>query len=105
MNRKDILELSFPLGEDLISEKQLYLMRLKRSGLKADDMLRDFYQSIIDDLDHAGNFLIVLFHDAYDVMTKTSDNLKLDESEEVYEYIMCTICPVSLSKPALIPTL
>lgn len=34
-------------------------------------------------------------------MTKTSDNNKLDESEEVYEYLLCAICPVALSKPGL----
>lgn len=34
-------------------------------------------------------------------MTKTSDNNKLDESEEVYEYIICAICPMVLSKPGL----
>ena len=42
-----------------------------------------------------------MFHDAYDVMTKTSDNNKLDESEEVYEYLLCAICPVTLTKPGL----
>ena len=51
--------------------------------------------------DHAGNYLIVLFHDAYDVMTRTKDNNNLDESEEVYEYLICAICPVDLSKPGL----
>ena len=34
-------------------------------------------------------------------MTKTSDHNKLDESEDVYEYLLCAICPVSLSKPGL----
>ena len=34
-------------------------------------------------------------------MAKTSDNNKLDESEEVYEYLLCAICPVSLTKPGL----
>ena len=34
-------------------------------------------------------------------MTKTSDNNKLDESEEVYEYLLCAICPVTLTKPGL----
>ena len=34
-------------------------------------------------------------------MTKTSDNLKLDESEEVYEYLLVSVCPVALSKPGL----
>jgi hypothetical protein len=34
-------------------------------------------------------------------MTKTSDNSKLDESEEVYDYMLCAVCPVSLSKAGL----
>jgi len=35
------------------------------------------------------------------VMTRTSDNDDLDESEEVYNYLICAICPVALSKPGL----
>lgn len=97
----NLLELNFPLDENFESKKQNFLMRLKKSGLKDDVLLRVFYNSIIDNYDFAGNFLILVFHDAYDVMTRTSDNLQLDESEEVYEYILCAICPVSLSKPGL----
>lgn len=97
----NILELNFPLNEDLVNEKQLSLMQLKKSALKDDSLLEDFYKSIINSYDYTGNFLILLFHDAYDVITKTKDNLKLDESDEVYEYILCAICPVSLSKPGL----
>jgi hypothetical protein len=97
----NLLELNFPINENFENEKQGFLMQLKKSGLKDDVLLRKFYDSIIDRYDYAGNYLIVVFHDAYDVMTKTTDNIKMDESEEVYEYIMCAICPVSLSKPGL----
>lgn len=97
----NILELNFPINEDFINEKQISLMQLKNSKLKDDSLLDDFYQSIIDSYDYTGNFLILVFHDAYDVITKTTDNAKLDESEEVYEYLLCAICPVSLSEPGL----
>ena len=97
----NILELNFPFNDDLINEKQVSLMQLKNSQLKDDSLLDDFYQSIIESYDYTGNFLILVFHDAYDVITKTKDNLKLDESEEVYEYVLCAICPVSLSDPGL----
>ena len=97
----NILELNFPTNEDLINEKQISLMQLKKSQLKDDAILDNFYESIIDSYDYTGNFLILVFHDAYDVITKTSDNAKLDESEEVYEYVLCAICPVSLSAPGL----
>lgn len=97
----NILELNFPTNEDLINEKQIFLMQLKNSQLKDDIILDNFYDSIIDNYDYTGNFLILIFHDAYDVITKTKDNAKIDESEEVHEYILCAICPVSLSEPGL----
>ncbi|CUP87112.1 DUF4317 domain-containing protein [Clostridium baratii] len=97
----NILELNFPLNEDLINEKQISLMQLKNSQLNDDTLLDDFYKSIIDSYDYTGNFLILIFNDSYDVLTKTKDNQKLDESEEVYEYVLCAICPVELSEPGL----
>lgn len=97
----NILELNFPLNEDLINKRQSSLMQLKHSQLKDDAILDAFYDLIINNYDYTGNFIILLFHDAYDVITKTNDNLKIDESEEVYEYVLCAICPVSLSDPGL----
>lgn len=97
----NLLELEFPLEEESAGGKQQFLMGLKNSALQNDDLVERFYDLIIENYDYAGNYLILLFHDAYDVMTKTSDNNKLDESEEVYEYLLCAICPVALSKPGL----
>ncbi|MGL6185081.1 MAG: DUF4317 domain-containing protein [Clostridium chrysemydis] len=97
----NLLELNFKASEDLVNDRQVSLMQLKTSALKDDNLLNDFYKSIIDNYDYTGNFLIILFHDAYDVITKTSDNLNIDESEEIYEYILCAVCPVSLSEPGL----
>jgi len=97
----NLLELNFPLDEENIGARQHFLMELKKSKLKDDALLDSFYELIIDSYDYTGNFLILIFHDAYDVITKTTDNAKLDESEEVYEYLLCAICPVSLTKPGL----
>lgn len=97
----NILELNFELNEEHVNEKQLSFMKLKNSGLKDDALVDEFFNSIIENYDYTGNFLILIFHDAYDVITKTKDNIKLDESEEVYEYILCAICPVELSKAGL----
>ena len=97
----NILELNFEINEELKSEAQTSLLSLRNSQLKDDTVLDEFYQSIINNYDFTGNYLILLFHDAYDVITKTKDNQKIDESEEVYEYVLCAICPVSLSAPGL----
>ena len=97
----NLLELAFPLEEEKTGGKQQFLMGLRESKLKNEELLETFYQLIIDSYDYAGNYLILIFHDAYDVMTKTSDNRRLDESEEVYEYLLAAICPVALTKPGL----
>lgn len=97
----NLLTLDIPLEEESAGGRQQFLMGLRESKLKNADLMDRFYDMVIDSYDYAGNYLIVVFHDAYDVMTKTTDNNKLDESEEVYEYLLCAICPVSLSKPGL----
>ncbi|MFR4491941.1 MAG: DUF4317 family protein, partial [Clostridium perfringens] len=67
----NILELNFPLNDYLVNERQVSLMQLKNSQLKDDELLNNFYKLVIDNYDYTGNFLILLFHDAYDVITKT----------------------------------
>lgn len=97
----NLLELEFPLEEEGSGGKQQFLMGLRDSKLKNEELLERFYDLVVDHYDGAGNYLILLFHDAYDVPLKTHDNLKLDESEEIYEYLLCAVCPVKLSKPGL----
>ena len=97
---KNLLNLSFAQEEEGNGAQQA-LLALRNSELKNADMLEAFYQQVIDTYYCPGNYLILLIHDIYDVMTKTNDKMSLDESEEVYSYILCCICPVNLSKPGL----
>ncbi len=97
----NLLTLDIPLEEEAAGGRQQFLMGLRESKLKNKELIDRFFDLVIDSYDYAGNYLILVFHDAYDVMTRTTDNNKLDESEEVYEYLLCAICPVSLSKPGL----
>lgn len=97
----NILELEFPTAEEAPGGRQQFLLGLRESALKNDDLMDTFYDLVIENYGYVGNYLILVFHDAYDVMTKTSDNNKLDESEEVYEYLLGAICPVTLTKPGL----
>ncbi|MCI9297272.1 MAG: DUF4317 domain-containing protein [Lachnospiraceae bacterium] len=97
----NLLQLDFPAEEEAPGGRQQFLMGIKESGLKNEELLERFYDLVIEHYDFAGNYLILLFKDAYDVITKTNDGLKLDESEEVFDYLLCAICPVTLSKPGL----
>ena len=97
----NLLELEFPRSQEEAGGKQQFLMGLRESKLKNQELIDRFLDLVIETYDYAGNYLILLFHDAYDVIVKTNDNQALDESEEVYEYLLCAICPVTLSKAAL----
>ena len=93
----NLLDLKFLPDE----QKQKYLLDLRESALENEELLDSLYDSIIEHYDYVGNYLILTFFDAYDVIKKTHDNVKLDESEEVFTYVICAICPVNLSKPGL----
>ena len=97
----NLLELTFAKEEENPGGKQQYLLGLRESALKNPDLLEHLYDMIIENYDYVGNYLILVFHDAYDVITKTKDDLKMDDSEEVFTYLLCAICPVNLSKPGL----
>ena len=97
----NILELDFPLEEEATGGKQHFLYALRNDGLSSEELLDRLYDLIIDGYSYVGNYLILVLHDTYDIITKTSDNMKLDESEEVYEYLLVSICPVVLSKAGL----
>lgn len=99
---KNMLNLEFPLTSEEEGGTQEFLLRLRDSKLKDDTLLEDFYDKVISSYEYVGNYLILLIHDAYDVPGKTSDGLTMDDaSDTVYEYILCCICPVNLSKPGL----
>lgn len=96
----NILELDFAKDEGA-GGKQQFFMGLRASELKNEELLDTFYDFIIEGYESESNYLILVFHDSYDIISRTTDNLKLDESEEVYEYLLTAICPVELSKPGL----
>lgn len=97
----NLLELEFPIDEEAVGGRQQILMALRASKLEDDDLLDTYYDLIIDSYDYVGNYLITLYYDVYDVPLKGTDELAMDESDEVYEYLLCCICPVALSKPGL----
>lgn len=97
----NLLKLDFSNDAEKPLGPQQVLLGIRESNLLNEDLLDTFYQHVIDNFYFTGNYLIILFKDVYDVPMKTSDSFKTGESEEVYEYILCAVCPVDLSKPAL----
>lgn len=99
---KNLMTLDFPLKSEEADGPQEFLLRLRDSKLKDDELLEEFYDRIIANYEYVGNYLILVIHDVYDVPGKTNDGLEMeDASDEIFEYIMVSICPVNLSKPGL----
>ena len=97
----NLLDLAFPIEEEEVGGRQQILMALRDTGLEDETLLDTYYDLVIDTYEEAGNYLILLYLDSYDVPARTKDNINVDESEEVYTYLLTAICPVSLSKPGL----
>ncbi len=99
---RNLLDMEFPLTEETGGGAQEYLMRLKKSQLKDDELLDEFYDKIIENFLYPENYYIVIVHGAYDIPKKASDGIEMfDASDDVYEFILCSICPVKLTKPGL----
>ena len=87
----NLLNLDFPREEEEVGGRQQILMALRDSKLEDETLLDTYYDLVIDTYDEAGNYLILLYLDSYDVMTRTKDNINVDESEEVYTYLLAAI--------------
>ena len=99
---KNMLNMEFPIYQEMPGGTQEFLMKLKASKLEDDMLLEEFYDKVIATYEYAENYYIILIHAMYDVPGRSSDNLEMfDASDEVYEYLVCSICPVSLSKAGL----
>lgn len=100
---KTMLNMEFPMEQETKEDgTQRFLMKLLESKLTDDDLLNEFYDKIISVYNYPENYFIILTHDAYDIPKITSDGVEnFDASEYVYDYILCCICPVKLTKPGL----
>ena len=99
---KNLMTMEFPLDQELEGGAQELLLRLRDTKLTDDLLLEEFYDKVIENYEFAENYYIILIHAAYDVPGKSSDNMEMfDASDTVYEHIMCSICPVKLTKAGL----
>ena len=99
---KNLMELSFPIDQVMDGEAHARLMRMNSEALSDDDTVNDFFVRVIENTNADGNYLILLLSDTYDVPFKTfSDDEESFESENVFSYLICAVCPVKQSKSAL----
>ena len=99
---KNLINMNFPLEQEKEGGAQEFLLRLRESKLQDDALVDEFYDRVIDSYDYGENYYIILIHAVYDIPGKSSDGLEMfDASDEIYDHILCSICPVKLSKAGL----
>lgn len=99
---RNLLSVVYHTEEEKPDSAHSLLMDLRKSRLSDESLLSEFYESIVESYEYAGKYLILLVHGVYDVPGKSTDGTDIeDASEEVYEHILCTICPVDLSDAGL----
>lgn len=79
------------------------LRQLQTSELNDDRAVEQLYKRIIDGLEIEGSYLILAMHDAYSVPYRKADEHteRPDFSDQIFNYILVSICPVKLTKPLL----
>lgn len=71
------------------------LMAMNECGLKNDALMDTFYDVVMEHYRADREYAILVFHDRYDIPAKGSDRERQWESEEVFEYMICAVCPLS----------
>jgi len=99
---KHLINMEFPLEQEMRGGTQDFLLKLRNSKLQDDCLTEEFFQKVIDNYNYGENYYIILIHVAYDIPGKSTDGSEMfDASDEVFEYLLCSICPVQLSKEGL----
>ena len=99
---KNLIDVSFDTSQVVDSDEHKLLMALRQSALQDENAVQEFFFRVTQSLVMEGNYMILLVHDAYDVPFRSADGFQQeDASSEVYSYMLCSICPVKMTKPAL----
>ena len=70
------------------------LRAIQQCGLKNDALMELLYEQIADGFPVDYEFATFVFHGTYDVPIKAKDKESLWNSEEVYDFIICTVSPM-----------
>lgn len=99
---RNLLDLEFPAEAEADGGAQAFLCRLRDTGLLDDELLEEFFRKVTENYICTDDYYIILVHGTYDIPGRARDNTEMfDASDDVYEFLLCSLCPVKLSKPGL----
>lgn len=89
----NLLDVEFSTKQVMEGEEHALIMAMRKSELKDDAAVNEFYKRVVESVKMEGNYVILLACDNYDVFSYTTDGEK-EDSFEVFSYIICSICPI-----------
>jgi hypothetical protein len=100
---KNLIDVVFSTRQVADSDEHRLLSALRESGLKDGEIRETFYRTVTGALDMGdSNYLILLACDTYDVPHRGGDGeMDPDGSDQVFSYIVCSVCPVKNCKMEL----
>ncbi len=99
---KNLIDIRFSTEQVSDSEEHRLLMKLRDSELEDEEALHALYEKIIASFPTEDNFIIFLGCDKYDVPNKSkNDETMEDDSTEMFRYVLCSVCPVKLTKSGI----
>ena len=113
---QNLQEIDFSASQVMDGEEHKVLSAMRESGLTDEEAVSAFYERVIgyirqvggadeqsvDRQQNACNYLILLLHDGYDIAYRDQNgDADSEQSTDVFSYILCAICPVKQTKPAL----
>ena len=87
----------YTFSENAKGKDSIYtlLRAIQQCGLKNDALMELLYEQIADGFPVDYEFATFVFHGTYDVPIKAKDKESLWDSEEVYDFIICTVSPMA----------
>lgn len=98
---KNLVDIEFSTAQVMDSPEHRLLMDI-RKNIDEREFREELFQKIIPAVNLDSNYIILLASDHYDVPFKGTDELSVeDASETVFNYFICSVCPVNESKTEL----
>lgn len=98
---RNLISIDFSAEQVESGEEHRLLSDIRESELENGELLDKLYQKIIDSYPADGDYIIMLAYDRYDVPSFSKNDEDNLESNEMFRYLVCAVCPIKVTKTAL----
>ncbi len=92
---EQLKEYSFSKGAGRKDSMWALLTGIKETGLKDDALLSILYELVMEKYEAVNDYAIMVFFGSYDIPQKGSDGSWIEDSVEIYDFIIGAIAPYS----------